>query len=175
MVRPSASRSPTSIDAETFRRVLGHFPTGMVAVTAVVAGEATGMAVGSFMSVSLRPPLVAFGVSHGSNTWPQIRSAGSFCVNVLSEEQEALCRRFAAKGADRFRDLDWVPSRTGSPVIHGCLAWVDCELEVEHQAGDHDLVVGRVRDLGVRDGGPGPLLFFGREFGAFRPRPRTGT
>lgn len=175
MVPPAASRIPAALDGDTFRRVLGRFPTGVVAITAVVDGEAAGFAVGSFMSVSLDPPLVAFGVAHDSSTWPRIRPSGSFCVNVLSEEQEALCRVFATKGTDRFRDVDWVPARTGSPVIHGCLAWIDCELEAQHRAGDHDLVVGRVRDLGAREEAPGPLLYFSREFGGFRPLARTGT
>ncbi|WP_281689153.1 flavin reductase family protein [Pseudonocardia thermophila] len=176
MVPPAASSSPSPpIDGEVFRRVLSRFPTGVVAVTGVVDGEAAGFAVGSFMSVSLDPPLVAFGVARSSSTWPRIRPSGSFCVNVLSEEQEALCRTFAAKGSDRFRDVDWVPAPTGSPIIHGCLAWIDCELTDQHRAGDHDLVVGQVRDLGARDTSPGPLLFFARQFGGFRPLARTGS
>lgn len=162
-----------AVDGVSFRRVLARFPTGVVVVTGVVDGEAVGMAVGSFMSLSLDPPLVAFGVDHRSSTWPRLRTAGVFCVNVLSEAQQALCRVFATSGADRFRGVDWVPTHTGSPVIHGGLAWIDCELDTEHRAGDHDLVIGHVRDLGIRDDGPGPLLFYGREFGGFRTVPGT--
>lgn len=156
-------------DGAAFRRVLGRFPTGVVAITGVVDGAAVGMAVGSFMSLSLEPPLVAFGVDHRSSTWPRLRISGTFCVNVFSEEQHELCQVFAISGADKFRDVDWVPARTGSPIMHGALAWIDCELDTEHRAGDHDLVVGHVRDLGARDGELGPLLFYGREFGGFRP------
>ena len=65
------------VDPATMRRVLGHYPTGVVAVTAMHDGEPVGMAVGSFTSVSLRPALVGFFPDAGSTTWPRIRAAGA--------------------------------------------------------------------------------------------------
>ena len=86
-------------DSKRFRQVLGHYPTGVTVVTAVDAdGQPAGMAVGSFTSVSLDPPLVAFLPDKSSTSFPRIRRASSFCVNVLSAEQENVCRAFAAKG-----------------------------------------------------------------------------
>ena len=84
-----------------FRHVVGHFPTGVVVVTAM-HGEAgpVGMAVGSFTSVSLDPPLVAFLPDRSSTSFPKIRDVGSFCINVLADDQEHLCRAFAARGGD---------------------------------------------------------------------------
>lgn len=159
------------IDGTVFRRVLGRFPTGVVGITGVFDNTAVGLAVGSFMSVSLDPPLVAFGVDHQSTTWPRIQTTGTFCVNVFNQEQDALCRVFATSGADKFRGVDWAPTRAGSPVIKGALAWIDCTIEAEHRAGDHNLVIGRVRDLGTLDDHATPLVFFGGEFGGFQASP----
>lgn len=156
-----------SIDPQHFRRVLGNFPTGVVVVTAIdQSGEPAGMAVGSFSSVSLEPPLVAFLPDKSSTSFPRIRGAGRFCVNVLSHEQEVVCRTFATRGADKFAHLTWRPAPTGSPILDGVLAWIDCDLESVTEAGDHYIVLGRVRALEA----PGtelPLVFFQGGYGRF--------
>src|SRR6266404_4356791 len=97
-----AMKGMQEFDAQHFRKTLGHFPTGVAVVTAMCDGGPTGMAVGTFTSVSLDPPLVAFLPAKSSTTFPKIERAGSFCVNVLAADQEAFCRTFATKGADRF-------------------------------------------------------------------------
>ena len=113
-----------SIDPAGFRRVLGHFPTGVAVVTGIdEAGKPVGMAVGSFSSVSLDPPLVAFMPDRRSTSWPRLRPSGAFCVNILGAEQESVCRAFAQRGGDKFADLSWRPawgrSRPRTPVIYG--------------------------------------------------------
>src|SRR5687767_9052427 len=98
--------SPVEFDSARFRQVLGRFPTGVVVVTGIDPhGRPAGMAVGSFTSVSLVPPLLAFFPDKGSSSFPKIRASGSFCVNVLSASQEPVCRAFATKGADKFAGL----------------------------------------------------------------------
>lgn len=163
---PEAEAPIPTIDAALFRAALGHFATGVTVITTVHDGEPWGLAVNSFTSVSLDPPLVAFCAAHSSTTWPHIQASGRYCVNVLAEDQESVCRVFAAKGADKFRDIDWTPSPAGSPVIDDALTWLDCSIEVEHEAGDHAIVVGRVHDLGMAEGGR-PLLFFRGGYGRF--------
>lgn len=153
-------------DAATFRTVLGHFCTGLTIVTAVDLGEPVGLTCQSFASVSLDPPLVLFVAARSSYSWPRIRSAGSFCANVLSDHQEHLGRSFAMKGADKFAGVGWRPGATGSPILDGCLAFVECELDAVHEAGDHDIVVGRVVDLGLAGEGR-PLLFYRGGYGRF--------
>src|ERR1700722_6991549 len=136
-----AMTSPTAFDFKQFRQVLGHYPTGVAVVTAVDGdGQPTGMAVGSFTSVSLDPPLVAFLPDRSSTSFPRIRSASSFCVNVLSAEQEHICRAFAAKGQDKFRGLSWRPAASGAPILDGVVAWIDCEFEAIYETGDHYIV-----------------------------------
>jgi flavin reductase (DIM6/NTAB) family NADH-FMN oxidoreductase RutF len=152
--------SDPAIDPATFRQVLGHFPTGVTVITAEDDGGRVGLAVGSFFSVSLDPPLVGFCAGHQSSSWPRIRHAGRFCVNVLTADQEHVSRVFAGKSDDKFAGLGYdAAPYSGAPRIADALAWVDCELQVVHAAGDHDIVVGRVHDLAVVDEGT-PLVFF---------------
>jgi len=150
-------------DGAEFRRVLGQFATGVTIVTAMDGDEPAGVAANSFTSVSLDPPLVLFCVGRTSSTWPRIERARKFAVNILGEHQEELSQLFAAKGADRFGQTEWHVGVGGSPVLHGCLAYLDCEFWAEYDGGDHIIIVGRVLDLGLTEG-PGPLLFFGGKY-----------
>lgn len=158
------------IDALAFRDVLGNFATGVTIITASVEGEQVGMSANSFTSVSLDPPLVLFCAAHSSTTYPRIRAAGHFCVNVLSEAQSDIARLFAVRGVDRFAAISWSPSQTGAAIIDGVVAWVDCEIYAEHVAGDHVVVIGHVvacEAYAMRH----PLLFFRGGFGVERPDP----
>lgn len=161
------SQQPPPIDSAKFRQVLGHFPTGVTVVTAAPDDGPVGLAVGSFASVSLDPPLVAFFPSSGSSSWPRIEATGSFCVNILGADQEEVCRRFASKDADKFDGLGWRPTGSGAPLLDGVLAWIDCDIEAVTEAGDHYLVMGRVRELEVGSAEAGPLIFFRGGYGRF--------
>jgi flavin reductase (DIM6/NTAB) family NADH-FMN oxidoreductase RutF len=160
--------SDVVIDPADYRRVLGNFPTGVTVIATHHDGVTTGLAVGSFFSVSLDPPLVGFCVGKSSNTWTVIEPAGHFVVNVLSDQQTELSGVFAGKGEDKFSGVEWKPGPGhGSPRIDGCLAHIDCSLEQVVDAGDHRIVLGRVHALDVQDGGVGPLLFFRGGYGRF--------
>jgi flavin reductase (DIM6/NTAB) family NADH-FMN oxidoreductase RutF len=161
------TRLDPEIDGTTFRRVLGHYPTGVCVVTAVEPdGASAGMIVGSFTAVSLDPPLVAFFPDKSSTSWPLIARAGKFCVNVLASDQQELCRRFAAKGGDKFAGVSHRLSTNGSPIIDDVVAWIDCTLDAVHEAGDHFIVLGRVRELDIARADQ-PLLFFRGQYGNF--------
>ncbi len=157
----------SAADGARFRQVLGHFPTGVTVVTAGTEGGPVGLCVGSFTSVSLHPPLVAFCAGYSSTSYPLIEAAGHFCVNILAEGQEEIARVFADKGDDKFSGIGWRPSVvTRAPVINDVLAWIDCEIDAIHEAGDHWIVVGRVLDLEIGHEG-GPLVFFRGGFGRY--------
>ncbi|ROO85626.1 flavin reductase (DIM6/NTAB) family NADH-FMN oxidoreductase RutF [Actinocorallia herbida] len=157
------------IESARYRQVLGQYPTGVVVVTALdAAGTAVGMVVGSFTSVSLDPPLVAFLPDKNSSSWRSLRESGDrFCVNVLAAAQEDVCRAVATRKTDKFHDIGWQPSPQGNPIIDGAVAWIDCVTEQIHDAGDHDIVIGRVLDLDLGDGEP--LLFYRGGYGSFMP------
>jgi len=157
----------TGFDSNAFRHVLGHYPTGVCVVTAVEeSGRPAGMVIGSFTSVSLSPPLVAFSPDKKSTTWPRIEKVGKFCVNVLSSNQLRLCKQFAANGGDKFSGVSHRVSVNGSPILDGVVAWIDCSLDAVHEAGDHFIVLGRVVALEVETIAS-PLLFFQGGYGEF--------
>lgn len=145
-------------DASALREVMGHFATGVTVVTAMHGAQPVGFTCQSFVSLSLDPPLIAIAPSKTSTSWPRIRAADSFCVNMLADSQSELCLAFARPGGDKFTGVDWSPGITGAPVLRRSLAWVECRLEAAYDAGDHELVVGRVRNISTGEGTP--LLFY---------------
>jgi len=152
-------------DSGRFREVMGHFATGVTIVTAMEDEGPVGFTCQAFASLSLEPPLVALAPGKSSTSWPRIAAAGSFAVNILAEDQEALCRDFAVSGGDKFAGVGWRIGGNGAPLLDGVLAWLECELLITHDAGDHELVVGRVQDMGVTRGRP--LVYYRGGFGRF--------
>lgn len=171
--RDGESSGGSAVDAAHFRQVLGHFCTGVTVIAALRGNEPIGFTAQSFTSVSLHPPLVTVCPARASGTWPHIRAGGSFCASVLAEDQEAIGRRFATRGLgpERFDGVGWHPSpATGSPILDGAVAWVDCRLQAEHEAGDHMIAVAEVVGVGVgvEQGAPlPPLLFYRGGYGRF--------
>jgi 3-hydroxy-9,10-secoandrosta-1,3,5(10)-triene-9,17-dione monooxygenase reductase component len=147
---------------ERMREVLGTFATGVVIVTAL-ADKPLGFTCQSFVSQSLDPPLVSFSAARTSTTWPQIRTVGRFCVNVLAHDQHELSELFALPGADRFAHIQWTPSPLGAPILDGVSAWIDCELAAEHDAGDHTIVLGAVHTLEA-DPDRYPLIYYRSQY-----------
>jgi flavin reductase (DIM6/NTAB) family NADH-FMN oxidoreductase RutF len=144
------SMTEAGIGADVFRKVLSYYPTGVSVVTGHSAEDGpVGLVVGTFTSLSLDPPLVSFMPAKSSSSWPKIRSTGAFCVNVLGVNQGELCRQFSVPGGRKFDGVEWQPGVTGSPILKGSVAWVDCQIEQVFDSGDHQIVVGRVVDLRV--------------------------
>lgn len=149
-----------------FREAMGQFCTGVVIVAGVDEGGMTGFAAQSFVSLSLEPPLIAVCPAKSSTSWPRIRDAGRFCINVLADDQRQISEVFAQSG--QAADIGWRAGVSGAPILDGVLAYVDCALDAEHDAGDHTIAVGRVLDIGILDGSAGPLLFFRGGYGGYR-------
>jgi flavin reductase (DIM6/NTAB) family NADH-FMN oxidoreductase RutF len=151
----------TDFDSKQFRAVLGHVPTSVVVITGLNAkGDPFGITIGSFASVSLEPPLVGFFPGVNSQSWAAIRESGHFCVNVLGAALEDLCWRFAKEGDDKFAGVEWNASDSGSPMLPGCIAYIDCDVEEETVAGDHYFVQGRVSSLTHADEVSNAMAFF---------------
>lgn len=163
--------NPTSpdtggIDAAHYRNVLGHFPTGVTVITAMNDARAVGMAIGSFSSVSLDPPLVLFCPQKSSSSWPLIEASGAFCANILTAEQEDVCRVMASKSDDKFAGIGYRAGVSGSPVLSDVLGFIDCTIERVHDEGDHLVVIGRVLELDAANEGL-PLVFYRGGYGRF--------
>lgn len=159
----SDEHSPT--DPAHFRRVLGHLPTGVVVVSGFsTEGVPVGITIGSFVSVSLNPPLVGFFPGSSSRSWPMIAQGGRFCASVLGVNQEELCWRFAKEptsGSDsKFDGVDYALSPLGMPMLAGSVAWIECSIESETPAGDHSFVLGRVTHLEAASEPQDAMTFF---------------
>lgn len=156
------------IDPLLYRETLGYFPTGVVVITAIDdTGSPAGMVVGSFTSVSLDPPLVAYLPARTSGSFARLRTSDHFVVNVLGADQTELCTRFASRVADKFEGVEWTPAPvSGAPILADAVSWIECAVHQEHDGGDHAIVVGRVLDLGVQRPAL-PMVFFQGGFGRF--------
>ncbi|THV13425.1 flavin reductase family protein [Nocardioides caeni] len=150
--------------ARRFRDVLSCFASGITVVTTISDGAPVGMTCQSFSSVSLDPPLVLFIPARSSRAWPLIQRSGRFCINVLASNQEHVSGQMATKGADKFAGIDWSPAEvTGSPVIAGTLAHLDCTIHAVYEGGDHYVVIGKVEHLAAADDegtSTEPLLYY---------------
>jgi len=140
--------APSNCDPEQVQDALAAFPSGVTVVTTCADGEAYGMTVSAFCALSQDPPLVLLCVRSSGRGLDLLARSGACCVNVLSSEQAPLARLFASRRRPRGPGaLDGVPHRTGttgSPVLAGAAAHLECELEALQAWGDHTVVVGRV-------------------------------
>ncbi|MBK0419446.1 GNAT family N-acetyltransferase [Leucobacter sp. CSA1] len=159
-------------DPAAARSVLGRFPSGVVAITAADAsGEPVGLAVQSFVSLSIDPPRVLLSVGRGSTTWPRISAGGSFAATVLAEHQGPIARQLARSGAaDKFAGIRTTPSpRLGHPIVRGGSAWFECAIREVLDGGDHRVVIADVLGFGALHRPERPLVFAGSSFSGIAP------
>jgi len=155
---------PIGFGAKEFRATVGAFATGVTVVTTSGEQHGYGMTANAFSSVSLDPPLILVCVISHSEGSEHIQRNGCFAVNILRAEQEPLSRYFASRdrprGRDAFSEVSHRLASTGSPVLDGAVAFLDCRLHAEHEAGDHQIFIGEVLELAYDPEGE-PLLFHG--------------
>lgn len=163
-----ATSTSTSIDQDTFRRVMGHFVTGVTVVSALDGERPFGITVNALSSVSLDPALIMVALDRRRFLTPIVRTAGRYAVNILSEEDQALSDCFAgadvAPGRDAFCGASWHPGQTGLPLIDGAIATLECTVVETFSAGDHDLFIGRVDTMANEHHHAMPLLYYRRRY-----------
>ncbi len=161
-----------TFSGKEFRSTVGAFATGVTVVTTRGEEHAYGMTANAFSSVSLDPPLILVCVINPSEGAEHIKRNGVFAVNILTVEQEPLSRYFSSrdrpKGQDAFAEVPHRFAASGSPILEGSAAFLDCRLHTTHEAGDHLIYIGEVLELEVRDGHE-PLLFHGGGYRLLAP------
>jgi flavin reductase (DIM6/NTAB) family NADH-FMN oxidoreductase RutF len=168
------------LGSDDFRRVMSHFATGVTIITAWDGEQRpTGLTASSFTSVSLNPPLILVCVSQKAHSYPAIKAAGRFAVNILCTGQEGVSRRFAtapsASGDEKFVGLAYRPGAVGLPILDEALAALECAVVDAHPAGDHTIFVGQVEAVDVReDSGREPLLYFRGKYSRLHPHQPGG-
>lgn len=147
-----------SIDASAFRNLLGRFATGVTIVTARDStGSHQGMTVSAFCSLSLDPPLVLMCIDKSATMHDLLVTGEQFTINILTEDQEEIARRFAATETIKFDGIGY-SVLDNDAILDDVLAYAQCTRVQGVDAGDHSIVVGEVRSATVRDGSP--LLYF---------------
>lgn len=147
-----------AFDSLAQRRIMGHFATGVTVVTAKQNGEIQGMTANAVTSLSLHPPLVLVAVDKTAAMHVALKASGNFALNILSDAQEHLSRRFAMRGPKEVSDIMWITAASGTPILADALAWVDCRLTEILSGGDHDVFIGEILAGDSREGAP--LLYF---------------
>ena len=167
MGRLRLTAGPTAVsdhfDSRAYRDTMGQFCTGVAIVTGNEAGTLVGFAAQSFVSLSLSPPLIAVCPAKTSTSWPRIRALDGFAVNVLAQDQQAISDVFAQAG--KAADMGWSEASSGAPILDGALAYVECALAAEHDAGDHTIAVGSVLGFEILRPEAQPLLYFRGGYG----------
>ncbi len=144
-----------NLDPYALRSVFGQFLTGVTIITTIDKnGNERGFTANSFASVSLDPPLILVCIAKQAHSLKAFSESNSFGVNILAEEQEKISSLFASKQPDKFDLVAHEPKITGAPIIQDSLAWLDCTAEQNINAGDHIILIGRVKACGSRSGRP---------------------
>src|SRR5712692_9487284 len=167
------------IDRERFRAISGSFPTGVTIITARdAAGTPRGLTTQSFVALSTEPPLMMVALDKTSRTLPALRQSGNFVVNFVKSGSEDVATLFASKSDDKFNAVSWVPSASagGAPILReSSVAFAECVVVDEREAGDHWILVGRVEGGEVLGGVP--LMYYRRTYAPWpeeKPAPVVG-
>lgn len=157
--------APPEFDSKKLRDAFGHFATG-VCVVGFVAQDGTkvGITVNSFTSLSLDPPLLLVCLGANLRSHDAMVSSGGFGVSVLADSQQDISGRFATRGGPKWDGMAFVKGHEGALMVPGAIAWFDCEAESTYPAGDHTILIGKVRTF-MSDGEKRPLLFFRGAYG----------
>jgi len=148
------------LDPRPFRDFFGQLPTGVTVIVARTPDGPRGLVVGTFASVSLDPPLVSFMVKRGSRSWLWIQEQGRFTANILASDQLVLSQRLAGWSPEKFSDVAFDPAEDDALVIRESLAWADCVIEQEVEAGDHTIILALPSRLTVARPSARPLVYY---------------
>jgi len=153
------------LDLRHLRDALGEFATGVTVVTARGAdGQAVGVTINSFASVSLEPPLVLWSLGLQSPSLAAFEACSHYAVNVLAADQIEFAQRFSQSQDDRFAGIDWKDGAGATPILPGCCAWFECRNEMRYPGGDHLILVGYVESFRRQE--KPPLIFHGGRYRA---------
>jgi flavin reductase (DIM6/NTAB) family NADH-FMN oxidoreductase RutF len=148
----------SQFDSQLQRKIMGHFATGVTVVSTRRGDDMHWMTANAVASLSLNPPLVLVAVDQRAQMHEHLLESRFFAINILSEEQEALSRRFAMRGPKEWSDLKLTTAVTGAPIIEGAIAYVDCKLAEVLAGGDHHIFTGEIVAGDLGEGRP--LLYY---------------
>ncbi|MEO6396955.1 MAG: flavin reductase family protein [Tepidiformaceae bacterium] len=159
----------TDVLPDDFKGALGSWAAGVTVVSTKAGANVYGITVSSFSSLSLDPLLVLVSIQNSNALAAMIPESGVFAVSILADDQESISNAFSKSGREPgttlgadVPTLDW---HTGSPIVRGALAHLDCHLESSVAGGDHTIMIGRVVGASF-DATKEPLIYFRRRYRA---------
>jgi flavin reductase (DIM6/NTAB) family NADH-FMN oxidoreductase RutF len=158
-----SARFEPVLDASAFRRIAGHWVTGVAVITTIdKAGNPLGLTMNGLTSLSLSPPRFLVCFDNGSETLAALRISKIFCINFLHRDQQALSSLFATKSANKFSGVEWTKGLTGAPVLSGAIGHMELRLSQLLCGGDHQIAIGEAVAADTRTGEP--LVYFNGEY-----------
>lgn len=147
-----------------------YYPQGVTVATTMASDAPTGITVSSFTSVSLEPPLVLISIARSSALHGVFRSAGAYAINFLADDQKSVSDRFAGRtGArERFDGIEFSRGVTGSPIIAGVRAVLECRAWRVYEGGDHSILVGEVVSAKTLNS-KRPLVYYSQQYTTTEP------
>ncbi len=168
MHETNAVRLVSDFRSDDFRRCLGEFVTGVTVITTIAPdGKVYGLTANSFSSVSLDPPLILWSLRLNATNFGIFSTAEHFVVNILADDQVHISNQFAKSGPDRFNGVEHALSADGVPLLHGCLAHLECRNEMTYPGGDHVVFIGRV--MRIAQASKTPLALRGGKYMVVHP------
>lgn len=163
------------VSVDAFKAAMGSLATGVTVVTSLdSSGAPCAVTATSCASVSIDPPTCLVCVHRNARVHSVLKERGAFAVNILNHAQADVSLRCSSPLADRLGDITWAGgAETGCPIVAGVLAWMECDVVAVHAAGDHDIIVGRVRSVHAADGAP--LVYWRSNYVSSHAAPRNGT
>ncbi|MGC8542389.1 MAG: flavin reductase family protein [Vulcanisaeta sp.] len=153
-----------TISSELLKAVMRNYPTGVTIVTTTYNDEYYGLTVNSFTSLSLDPPLVLIAIDKRLTSHEAIDKSNVYAVNILSDDMKDLAIKFAtAPREERFSGLKVRTAKTGSPIIEGAIAYLDCKVVAKYPGGDHTIFIGEILDAQIMNNKV-PLIYYNRGY-----------
>lgn len=153
----------TAFEAHELRTIFAGCPSGVVAVCAEIRGMKTGMAVSTYVPVSLDPPLVGIFIQNESRTWPQLEQGSKLGLSILGSSNETAARVLAQKEGDRFGSISTSTGGSDTLYVDGATSWLEGSVWSKSPAGDHFMVLLQVHSATVHED-VSPLVFHGSKF-----------
>jgi 3-hydroxy-9,10-secoandrosta-1,3,5(10)-triene-9,17-dione monooxygenase reductase component len=167
---PSVSHfTEPSLDIEQYHSMLSLFVTGVSVITLLHHGQPIGFTASSFNSISTEPAFISFCSNDTEMILPLINTTKTFCVNILSDQQQHVYKIFSRRGGARFQTTEIQQAASGVPTLHGVLAWIECSVAAIHPIGQQLIVLGQVRTAKTIAEGK-PLIFYKGMLGTFKPQ-----
>ena len=167
----ASTRCPTNgVDPSLFRSGMRRL-AGACSIIASRSGDTrAGLTATAVCSVSAEPARLLVCVNRSVRAHKVISDSGLLSVNVLTEHQEEIARRFAGMvinvvGEDRFLCAGrWREGRLGVPLLEESVVSFGCQVIEEIPGGSHTVFLCDVIEVCCEKEETPPLVYFGGKF-----------